>query len=87
MAPVTMEISKKPDDEDRPEVKHAREVDALREQCDKCKLYRPSTPTKDCDVRRKLVKEDSEIAWKHKHLFMHSNGHCKMFKIKETKKL
>lgn len=84
---MEMTIHKLPDEEDRPEVKHAREIDALKEQCGICKLYKPSTPTKDCDVRRKLVKEDSPVAWKHKHLFLHTNGHCKMHRPKETKKL
>lgn len=75
------------DADDGPETLHAREIDALREQCDKCKLWRPSTPTKDCAVREKLVRKDSEVAWKNKHLFLHANGRCKMHQPKETKKL
>ena len=66
--------------------KHAREVDRLREQCSICKLWRPDTPTRDCDVRRKLVTYDSDVAWKHKHLFFNEPGmHCKMFQPKEAK--
>lgn len=71
-----------PSDEDRPEVKHAREIDRLAQQCSVCKLRKPSTPTKDCAVRLKLVVNDSKVAWKHRHLFLHSNGHCKMFQEK-----
>lgn len=85
--PVEMRITKTPDPEDTPETRHAREVDALKEQCDKCKLWKPNTPTKDCAVREKLVKKDSEVAWKNRHLFLSNNGRCKMFQAKETKKL
>lgn len=85
--PVEMKINKLPDDEDKPEVRHAREVDMLNQQCHVCKLRKPDTPTKDCAVRIKLVVQDSKIGWDKKHLFLHSNGHCKMFQPKETKKL
>jgi len=78
---VEMSIHKMPDDEDRPEVKHAREIDKLKEQCDRCKLKKPNTPTKDCAVRLKLVVNDSEVGWKHRNLFL--NGiKCKMFQEK-----
>lgn len=81
MAPVRISLNKIPSEEDKPEVKHAREIDILKEQCNQCKLWRPSTPTKDCAVREKLVKNDSEVAWKHRHLFL--NGlKCKMFQKK-----
>lgn len=87
MAPVEIKLKKLPDDEDRPEVRHAREIDRLKQQCDVCKLWRPTTPTKDCAVREKLVTKDSKVAWDKKHLFLHSNGHCKMFQPKEMRKL
>lgn len=61
---------------------HAWEVDALKQQCSICKLSRPKTPTKDCDIKIKLTVTDSDVAWKHKHLFLHTDGHCKMFKPK-----
>ena len=79
---MTVEIRLKSDpNEDRPEVKHAREIDAVKAQCDRCKLRRPDTPTKDCAVRLKLVVNDSDVAWKHRHLFL--NGlKCKMYKEK-----
>lgn len=78
---IQMTTSKIPTVEDDPKVKHAREVDAIRQQCDICELNRPKTPTKDCAIKHKLVINDSEVAWKHKHLFL-SQGHCKMFKGK-----
>ena len=77
--PVEMKMTPKPDAEDRPEVRHARKVDNLKEQCKTCKLWKPKTPTKDCDIRRKLVTDDSEVAWKHRHLFFTGNR-CKMYK-------
>lgn len=78
---VEMSIHKMPNDEDRPEVRHAREIDKLKEQCDRCKLKKPNTPTKDCAVRLKLVVNDSEVGWKHRNLFL--NGiKCKMFQEK-----
>ena len=76
---MEMTVSRLPSEEDNPTFKHAREVDAVRMQCDICDLNRPKTPTKDCAIKHKLVIEDSEIAWKHKHLFL-VNGKCKMFK-------
>ena len=79
--PIQMTTSKMPNVEDDPKVKHAREVDAIRQQCDVCALNRPKTPTKDCAIKHKLVIEDSKVAWKHKHLFINM-GHCKMFKAK-----
>lgn len=78
---------RQPSDEDRPEVRHAREVDRLKEQCNNCKLWRPNTPTKDCAVREKLVTKDSEVGWKNKYLFLTDGNTCKMFQRKETKKL
>lgn len=65
-----------------PQEVHAREVDNLREQCERCEMNRPKTPTKDCDVKIKLVQKDSQVAWKHKHLFFNGNK-CKMFKEKK----
>jgi len=79
--PVEISIEKLPEDDDRPEVKHAREIDSLKEQCDGCKLNKPNTPTKDCAVRIKLVVEDSDVGWKHRHLFL-EKGKCKMFQEK-----
>lgn len=71
--------------DDSPETKHAWEVDSLKAQCENCRLWRPSTPTKDCAVREKLVQKDSEVAWKNKHLFLNPNGKCKMHQPKETR--
>mgnify|MGYP006988837256 CR=1 FL=1 len=70
------------DFERNPKTKHIREIDALKAQCDICKLWKPKTPTKDCAVREKLVQKDSEIGWKNKHLFLNTNGRCKMFQEK-----
>ena len=77
--PVEMEIRKLPNDEDRPEVRHAREVDRLAQQCSICRFWKPNTPTKDCAIREKLVQKDSKVAWDRKHLFLYSDGHCKHF--------
>ena len=60
------------------------EFDRLNDMCHACKLRRPETPTKDCNIRRKLIVEQSPVAWKHKHLFF-VNGKCKMFKPVEKK--
>lgn len=63
------------------EQKHVRELYELAEQCKQCKFRRPKTPTKDCNIHRKLVVEDSPVAWKHRHLFLYNGGNvCKMFK-------
>ena len=78
---MEMVVVRKPSDEDTPEARHAREVDALKAQCETCKLWKPKTPTKDCDIRRKLVKDDSPVAWKHRHLFLTGNK-CKMYQVK-----
>lgn len=79
---IQMKTSKIPSVEDDPEVKHARQVDNLRQQCIVCALNKPKTPTKDCAIKHKLVINDSKVGWKNKHLFLHSDGHCKMFKEK-----
>lgn len=84
---MVVEIKLKQIDDDNPSIKHAREVDDLKEQCETCKLWKPSTPTKDCAIREKLVKKDSEVAWKNRHLFMHANGRCKMHQPRERKLL
>ena len=79
--PVEMKTSKLPSEEDRPEVRHAREIDNLKMQCDRCKLKKPNTPSKDCAIRIKLIVNDSKVGWKNKHLFFNQPGnHCKMFK-------
>lgn len=66
----------------------ADEIDALRKQCEKCKLgAKDIGPKSGCDVRYKLVMEQSEVAWKHKHLFFDSNGRCKMFQRKKERAL
>ena len=61
---------------------HKRELYNLADQCKECKLRRPNTPTKDCNIHKKLVVDDSPVAWKHKHLFFVNKGGvqmCKMF--------
>ena len=63
--------------------RRADEVDALRRQCDECELgKKPIGPKSGCDVRKKLVIDQSEVAWKHKHLFFNNHGRCKMFRMK-----
>lgn len=59
------------------------QYDNLNEQCHACKLRRPETPTKDCNIRVKLIVNKSPVGWKLKHLFMPDGKHCKMFKPKE----
>ena len=61
------------------EQKHKAELYDLAEQCKRCRFRRPKTPTKDCQIHRKLVVDDSPIAWKHKKLFMPDGRHCKQF--------
>lgn len=56
-------------------------IDALRKQCDECKLgKKPIGPKSGCEVRKKLVIDQSEVAWKNKHLFFDNKGTCKIFK-------
>ena len=83
---VEIRTHKLPSDEDKPEVKHAREIDKLNSYCMQCKLRRPDTPTKDCAVRIKLVVEDSNVAWRNKYLFFDDNGICKMFAKKDGRR-
>lgn len=62
--------------------KHKEELYDLAEQCKLCRLRRKDAPTKDCNVHRKLVVDDSPVAWKHKQLFFVYKGGvqmCKMF--------
>jgi len=66
---------------------HAAEIDALAEQCKECRLNRAETPTKDCEVKIKLIKHDAPMAWKHKHLFLDGHGSCKMFKPADKRKV
>lgn len=79
---VEMKVSKV---QENKEQRHIAERDNLAQQCSICKRRKPETPTKDCDVRVKLIVKDSEVGWKHKHLFLHTDGHCKMFMPKEVK--
>lgn len=61
--------------------KLARNVDNLKKQCEECKLGKKDIgPRSGCEVRKKLVIDQSEVAWKHKHLFFDDKGKCKMFK-------
>ena len=63
---------------------HATEVDRLRKQCKECKLgEKPIGPKSGCEVRKKLVIDDSVVAWKHRHLFLYE-GRCKMFQPKKA---
>lgn len=67
--------------------KLARNVDKLKEQCEECKLgKKPIGPKSGCDIRKKLVIDQSEVAWKHKHLFL-KDGNCKMFQPAKKKLL
>ena len=66
----------------------ADEVDMLRRQCSECKLgAKDITPRGGCEVRKKLVIDQSEVAWSHKQLFFDDRGKCKMFQEKERKVL
>ena len=57
----------------------AQEVDSLKRQCDACKLGQKEIgPRSGCDIKKKLVVDQNEVAWKHKHLFFKPNGECKM---------
>lgn len=67
------------------EKKHRQELYDLAEQCKECRFRRKDAPTKDCNIHRKLVVDDSPIAWKHKQLFLVVKGGvqmCKMFQGK-----
>lgn len=70
-----------------PAEEHAREVDRLKLQCDVCRLYKPNNVHGGCEVRYKLVSQDSPVAWKNRHLFFRDNGDCKMFSPKVTRSL
>lgn len=61
--------------------KLARNVDNLKKQCEECKLGKKDIgPRSGCEVRKKLVIDQNEVAWKYKHLFFDDKGKCKMFK-------
>lgn len=50
----------------------------IAEQCKTCKLgQKPIGPRSGCDIHKKLITDRSEVAWKHIHLFLGSNGGCK----------
>ena len=63
-----------------PELK-AELVEQLRRQCKECKLgQKPIGPKSGCEVRKKLVIDQSDVAWKNKYLFFDDKGQCKMFR-------
>lgn len=65
--------------------KRADAIDALRRQCDQCKLgAKPIGPKSGCEVRKKLVIDQSDVAWKNKHLFFDDKGMCKMAQPKKA---
>jgi hypothetical protein len=68
-------------EEDAKKKRHREELYDLAEQCKKCRFRRKDAPTKDCEIHRKLVVDDSPVAWKHKKLFMPDGRHCKMFQV------
>ena len=71
------------DESIRVSIKHADAIDALRRQCEECKLgKKPIGPKSGCEVRKKLIIDQSPVAWKHKHLFFDNKGKCKMFQEK-----
>lgn len=56
-------------------------ADKLDEQCKRCKLGDVKIgPKSGCEIRKKLVIDRSEVAWKHEHLFFDNKRRCKMFK-------
>lgn len=65
----------------------ADDIDALRRQCEECKLgKKPIGPKSGCEIRKKLTIDQSEVAWKNKHLFFDDKGRCKMFRpVKESR--
>lgn len=65
--------------------KYAKSIDALKRQCDKCKIGKKKIgPKSGCDLRKKLIIEQSEIAWEHKKLFLNDKDKCTMFQPKEN---
>ena len=66
---------------------HAREIDAMAEQCYDCRFNKPQTPTKDCEIKIKLIKHDAPMAWKHRHLFLNGDGGCKKFQAADKRKM
>lgn len=52
----------------------------IKDQCDKCKLGQKKIgPNSGCHIKKKLVVDQSTVAWKHKHLFLEDDWTCKMF--------
>ena len=66
---------------------HEKDRANLKGQCIECRLNRPATPTRDCEIKKKLIDHDSQIGWKNKHLFLNERGMCKMFKPVDEKKV
>lgn len=61
-----------------------KDVYALKEQCDKCKLGdKEIGPRSGCEVKKKLVVDRNQVAWKHRKLFLDSKGVCKMYQEKK----
>ena len=75
--PVEMRSVKKM--ETNREKLHEMRKDMLRAQCAKCKRGDKMGPKSGCDVRKKLIIDDSAVAWKNQYLFFDDNGNCKMY--------
>ena len=65
-----------------PEERHQMEKDNLQKQCDTCKLGGNIGPRSGCEVRKKLIIDDSRVAWKNRYLFFDDNNQCKMYQEK-----
>jgi len=64
------------------EEKVRRAEEFSRENCEDCRLGGPLGPRSGCDIRKKLVVDLNDVAWKHVHLFVSDTGMCKMWKAK-----
>jgi len=78
---MAVEMRNKSIDPNRAEL-HAMRKDMLRRQCETCKIGDKMGPKSGCEIRKKLIIDDSQVAWKNKHLFFDDKGKCKMYKEK-----
>jgi len=78
--PVEMRVKEPKKD---PKQKHEEEKDALRKQCETCKLNKDIGPRSGCEVKKKLVIDDSSVAWRNKYLFFDDENRCKMYSEKK----
>ena len=61
-----------------------KKMDALRRQCDTCKLgNKKITSHSGCDIRKQLIMDKSDLSWDRSDVFLYLDGSCKLYEPKE----